>query len=388
VEAIVWAGALYYPYMRVRDKDWLKAAVLYWDSMRRFQPRDYTLRESSDCTRLIEAGYLRSLDPERYAARVDRDLLKFIRDNTETLRRRFNINDNQTLEPGPGWGTEGPSTHRGLGWIHTSKMIPEFSGFLADEGLALIGRSHDSQWVGLHPTVAAAYMLALVGACADREGLEPVTDNPNPLLSPTQGVVAAIRLLTEGSVGVDRSRDPREEVAGFAMLAIQSVMPRDISRIGIERFLDIKGRLGEELAAFRTFVASQESELRRLASIHNSDIRAEAFAAHVNSEITQPLESLERGLKQLGFDTIRSLLTLQTLAPPAVVAYVADQAHAPPTVAATGTVATVIGSAWWQLASDRRQLIRESPVGYLLSVKRALKPRTVVERRAKLLAKA
>ena len=34
----MWAGALYYPYMRVRDKDWLKAAVLYWDSMRRFQP--------------------------------------------------------------------------------------------------------------------------------------------------------------------------------------------------------------------------------------------------------------------------------------------------------------------------------------------------------------
>lgn len=384
----MWAGALYYPYMRVRDKDWLKAAVLYWDSMRRFQPRGYTLRESSDYRRLIEAGYLRSLDPELYAAEVDRDLLKFMRDNTETLRRRFNIHDAQTMEAGPGWGTEGPSTHRGLGWIHASKMIPEFSGFLADERLALIGRGDDSQWVGLHPTVAAAYMLALIGACADRDELDPVTDNPNPLLSPTQGVVAAIRLLTTRSVDVDRSPDPSDDVVGFAMLAIQSVMPRDLSRISVDRILDIKDRLGEELGAFRAFVASQQPELRRLASIHNSDIRAEAFAANINSEVTKPLENLERGLKRLGFDTIRSLLTVQTLAPPAVVAFVADQTNAPPAVAAVGAVGTVIGSAWWQLARDREQLIRESPVGYLLSVKRALKPRTVVERRAKLLAKA
>jgi len=48
------------------------------------------------------------------------------------------------------------------------------------------------------------------------------------------------------------------------------------------------------------------------------------------------------------------------------VAAVADQTHAPPAVAAVGAVGTLIGSAWWQLAGDRRQLLRESPVGYLL----------------------
>ncbi len=78
----------------------------------------------------------------------------------------------------------------------------------------------------------------------------------------------------------------------------------------------------------------------------------------------------------------------RTFTPPAVVTAVADQTHAPPAVAAVGAVGTLIGSAWWQLAVDRRQLLRESPVGYLLSVKRALKPRTVVERKAELLTRA
>lgn len=79
---------------------------------------------------------------------------------------------------------------------------------------------------------------------------------------------------------------------------------------------------------------------------------------------------------------------MQTVTPPAAVAYVADQVHAPPAVAAVGAVSTVIGSAWWQLARDRKQQMRDSPVGYLLSVKRALKPSAIVERKARLLAKA
>lgn len=292
-------------------------------------------------------------------------------------------------EAGPGWGTEGPRQGlKSLGWIHASKMIPELSGFLNDEGLAHIGRGDDRRWVGLHPTLAAAYMLALAEACAEQERLEPVTDNPSPLLSPTQGVAAAIRLLTDGSVDAHESRDPRSDVAGFAMLAIESVMPRDLSRISVERILDVKNSLGEELDTFRAFVSGQREELQQLASITSDDVRAEAFAAHINTEIKKPLERLERGLNRLGFDTIRSLLTMQTVAPPAAVTYLSDQAHAPPAVASVGAVGAVIGSAWWQLAKDRKQQIHESPVGYLLSVKRALKPRIVVRRRATLLAKA
>ena len=42
----MWAGALYYPYMRIRDEDWLKASALYWDSLRRFKPTSYRLRDS------------------------------------------------------------------------------------------------------------------------------------------------------------------------------------------------------------------------------------------------------------------------------------------------------------------------------------------------------
>jgi len=106
-------------------------------------------------------------------------------------------------------GTEGPRQGpKSLGWIHASKMIPELSGFLSNEGLAHIGRGDDHRWVGLHPTLAAAYMLALAGACAEQEGLEPVTDNPSPLLSPTQGAGTGMSQKTILVSGASRAVSP------------------------------------------------------------------------------------------------------------------------------------------------------------------------------------
>lgn len=266
-------------------------------------------------------------------------------------------------------------------------MSNEFSGFLAGEGLAEIGRGGDSQWVGLHPVVAAAYMLALVSECAHREQLEPVTDNPSPLLSPAQGVRAAIRLLTSASVGL-RLEESRYDAAGFAVLAIESVMPKDLNGISVDRIIEVKNKLQEELTLFRGLVESQQPELERLASIGSDDIYTEAFAAHVSSTIKGPLARLERGFKLNNWDTIRSVLTMQTITPPTLTSVVSSSAHVPPTMIAIEGVGVAIGSAWWQLVEQRKQLIRQSPVGYLLSINKALSARTIIGRRARLLSDA
>ena len=76
----------------------------------------------------------------------------------------------------------------------------------------------------------------------------------------------------------------------------------------MERILDTRNKLEEELATFRGFVARQQLELEPLARIQSDDIRAEAITAHLDSEVKKPLERLERGQRLLGFDTVRSLL--------------------------------------------------------------------------------
>jgi hypothetical protein len=89
----MWTGGLYYPYMRIRDENWLKASVLYWDSMRRFQPPGYPLVDSPTSIKLVDAGFLRSVHPEYYSARVSAELMHFMRENIATLRDRFSVDE-------------------------------------------------------------------------------------------------------------------------------------------------------------------------------------------------------------------------------------------------------------------------------------------------------
>jgi hypothetical protein len=344
-------------------------------------------RDSSAGKQFGQAGFLISLDPGSYAVNVSNELLAFMMQNKEVLRRKYSIQAALNGPSGPGWGTEGPSgRNRYLGWIHSRKIREEYLDFLMGEGLGQVGRGSDDQWVGLHPTMAAAYMLTLVGACANSEGLDPITDYQTPFLPPTTGVDSAIRLLTADT---DLYQDPghvSHDAASFAIAAIRIVKPRNIRNISVERILDTKNKLEEELATFRNFVALQQPELERLASVQSDDIRAEAVTAHLNSEVKRPLERLERGLRLCGIDTVRSLLAWQIFTPPALVYGAEAVTHVRPVVTAIGTVATVVGSAWWQLGQDRRRQIRESPVGYLLSVKQALGPRTFAERAAQTLS--
>jgi hypothetical protein len=383
----VWEGALYYPYMRIRDENWLKLSALYWDSMRRFKPTRYHLRDSSVGGQFAQAGFLISLDPERYAENVSNELLAFMMQHTETLQRKYSIQAALDTPSGPGWGTEGPrGRNRNLGWIHSQKIRQGYRNFLIGEGLGQVGRDADDQWVGLHPTMAAAYMLTLVGTCADSEGLNPITDYQAPFLPPTTGVESAIRLLTADTSLFQDLDHPSDDAVNFAIAGIQIVKPRNLGKISVERILDTKNKLEEELTTFRNLVARQQLELKRFASTQSDDIRAEAFTAHLDSEVKKPLERLERGQRLLGFDTVRSLLALQTLTPPAAVLGIEAGTHHGPVVTAIGTTVTLVGSAWWQLKRDRQRQVRESPVGYLLSVKRELGPRTFAERAAQTLS--
>lgn len=382
----MWTGGLYYPYMRVRSQHWLKASALYWDSMRRFQSVGYFLRDSRASMEFSEAGLLKSVHPERYSANVSADLMRFIQANLAMLRDRFSV-DAALIEVGasPNWGADGPKYgDKRLGWIHSRKISNEFAHFLVGEGLGEIGRGADVQWVGLHPTVAAAYTLALTSSCAKHEKLEPVTDNPSPFLSPAVGVAAAIRLLASGHPDA-HLEEPRYDVPDFVMLAIESVVPDHLEEIEVDRILEIKNRLQEELTIFKEFVENQRRDLEGLSVIASDEIYAEAFAAHVNSAIRGPLERLERGYKLCKFDTVRSLLTLQTFTPPAAIAEALHLLHTSSVLTAVGGVGVLAGNAWWQLREERRQLIHDSPVGYLLSVKRALTARTAIERKAQLL---
>jgi hypothetical protein len=66
---------LYFPFVHVRDDNWLKAVALYWPSVSRLVPDGYLKRDSPTARALADAGVLRDREPGQLVPMALADLL-------------------------------------------------------------------------------------------------------------------------------------------------------------------------------------------------------------------------------------------------------------------------------------------------------------------------
>ncbi|WP_456847567.1 DUF6236 family protein [Cellulomonas sp. P5_C6] len=384
--------ALYFPYIHVRDDDWLKTAALYWPSVRRLVPHDYPKHDTDTARTFAEHGLLVDEDPAEYLDLVAWDLVDYLRVNASDLRDRYNVwrveeedwPANESFfpsDPTPG--------SPGLGWIHLSKFSPRALQILEEQGLAIRGRKnnrgsfgHGSNWIGLHPLLAGAYMTALTGKVSEAGGFQPLTDQDElRRATPTNEAHAALRLLTGRKEDV-RAASDSDAVANYVMLAVQTVRPTGLALVPAEKIVECRRDLQVELDNFRSFVAKQLDELSEIAALPIERRRLEQFSEHVARSIEQPLRKLEKELLLRKMAPVRSFLMASKHSLPASAAAVLS--GAPASAVATGGVAVAAGGAWWDVQRQRAAAKASSDVGYLLDVRDRLTPHTVVRRAKKL----
>jgi hypothetical protein len=293
--------ALYFPFIHVRDDDWLKTAALYWPSVRRLVPRGYPKHDSPAAQTFFDAAILRDEVPDRLidATGQARELLRILRQNADLLIRDYSIGRAYEDWDGRVW-----STHRGherepqLGWIHVTKFPPHVVDYLSSKGLARHGRAEPRDpWIGLHPVLAGAYMTVLARRLSEQVHFEPLTDQVDlRLATPSNDVQAAMNLL----LGRRHARQEANEddaaagVTAYVMLAMQYARPKNLDTIPADKIVQCRELLGEELQTFRNYVDSQRAELAELASIPIQSRRLESFAEHVQHTVQEPLQQLER----------------------------------------------------------------------------------------------
>lgn len=382
--------ALYFPYIHVRDEDWLKSAALYWPSVRRLVPAGYPKRDSSTARTFAQAGVLIDEDPEEFSDLVGWDLVTYLHSNADELGARYHVGRVEA-EDWPTHETRYPSDPSSqLGWIHVTKFAPGALEALEDHGIAVRGRDngnrfgHGRDWIGLHPHLAGAYMTALAGKVSDAAHFQPLTDqNELNRATSTTEVTDAVRLLT-GAVDETLRDANGDAVATYVMLAVEVVRPVDLASVDAETIVKCRDDLQDELETFRAYVEHQIRELVEIASTPSERHRAEAFNAHVERTVERPLAKLEQGLALHHIPSARSMLMASSYCAPMPVAVALDQLGANGAVTAGGTVASAFGLAWWGVARQRAAAKEASPVGYLLDVRDRLTPHTVLRRAKRL----
>jgi hypothetical protein len=298
---------LYFPFVHVRDDDWLKAAALYWPSVRRLVPRGYDKHDSPIARAFFDAQILLDEEPGELLSSTTWDLLDALRQNADRLVRDYSV-DRAYAEGRRHWseGSAPDGEIPELGWIHETKFPPEVVKYLSSVGLAYRGRSgesvwrdqgHPEEWLGLHPALAGAYMTALAGRVSQAAHFQPLTDQADlRVATASTDVGAAMHLLLGRKENAQEIQDAAAGVETYVMLALQHARPTNLESVPAEKIIQCRENLAEELGTFRAYVASQQIQLAELAAVPVRRRRLEAFAEHVEQTVECCINSSRRDL--------------------------------------------------------------------------------------------
>ncbi|MFD2766970.1 DUF6236 family protein [Micromonospora eburnea] len=405
--------ALYYPYINLPGDSWVKAAALHWPQLGRIRPRGYPgLRDSDTVKRLRdELDFVIEVRPGWGGSRrpwVDGDpramadrLRLGTDDQVETLF--YDFLDRYADELTPRYGAKALGVESVDTWdvydellpldprlekVHPSKMSYRLAQRLATDGLLV---SQRYQWrrasdgrvlrvgdLAMHSRLAGVYLAILADVVARENGMTPVTDQPLISAVTSGWTIEAMAqiLLADDTETAPEGQPDYSQV--FAVLALQTVVPRDLAEVPVERIIEARRRLLPQLMRYREFLDSLTPDLVAISGIRDPDVRAAKLRNHVESKVAHPLEEMERTLGRLGLQPVRAVLGLQTLAPPAALGVLANAVHLPPVVTSAGVAALCLVGAVSGALDQRRQTTAGHPAGYLLDLRRELGPSDTV----------
>jgi len=377
--------ALYYPWVRFRDDNWLKSALLTWDNIARIRPGTIG-GEDNEIVKQIraEADLIIDITPSDADLAAVSDAFEEVVDQSG-FQFEWEVPDELVAHeahilppPPPGYQGGGTSytAKDGLVWIYAGrdatgggKMNQRVQGAFGELGLAT-PHPRDDQWVGMQPKVALVYLTALADTIAQRNRLCPVTDDPR--VHTAAGTLDRLaRLLFGNDTEIPRDENPENAYIHLALDAV--ITPARLADLPVHKLIGFRQRYTAELAAFRQHVATLGPELRAVAQVENVQV-AHAHLQAIYDKHTKPqLDELRRALRGVGVESVSGTLDLKVDVGAAAGTLIGAAAAAGGQLTVAGAaVAVAVLPYVVQRAGKARQVRRDSPVAYLLAVDRKL----------------
>lgn len=392
--------ALYFPYVNLPSDAWVKAAALHWLQLGRIRPRRYGDVQDSDTVKQLkdEFDFIVDVKPRltsgqppdgddlarNFRARwwaleeqLDAMFFDFLDRYSDELRSRYG-RDACGAESLYGRDAVGEPQSGEPRWVrvHVSKMTLRLVRRLADEGLLIL--REDPRSIVMHHRLAHVYLAVLANLMARENGMTPLTDQPLTCAGTSGWTIDAMAQILLYDEAGTASEEPADYSHVFAALALQTIVPRDLAEVPVERIIEARRRLLPDLMRYRDFLDSLVPDFVEISEVLDPEVRAARLRNHVESQIAQPIETMERELGRLGLQPVRAVLSLQTLAPPTALGLLADTLHAPSLVTGAGVVAGCLVGATSSALVQRRQVLAGHPAGYLLSLRQELSPSDTV----------
>lgn len=381
---------LYYPFIHFRDEAWLKLSALYWDDVTRIVPKSYTPRDTRDVRTLEDAGVLKRVDPGNYEQPVAELFSVLLERHAFALARRYDVSQRDrwpdNLER---FGVKtGRVSSRSLAFIHCSKLEPALIAQLLKQKLALPSR--DRRWLGMHPAIVSAYMIALAGEISRRRGLQPSSDNVMHLSGISSCTVEDLARALVKDVDLSKRRPLRAGSASkpqaskgldvtaerVAFVTLRAVLPERLDGVSVKRIVALRAEHADARHAFHGYVEDLRAELQS-GNISEPGALDEHIRLEYDKRLKPALTELSRGLRSLGVGTFLGTFGVAVALPVGSLL-----ASSPGAAAATLAGASVgIAALSHRQQTSARALLKSSPASFLF-VTSQLRPRTLSERLA------
>jgi DNA-binding LacI/PurR family transcriptional regulator len=207
----------------------------------------------------------------------------------------------------------GSVSSQSLAFIHCSK--PELIEQLLRPKLAV--PSHDRRWLGMHPAIVAAYMIALAAEISRRRGLAPSSDNATHLSGVSsctvedlaRSLVADVNLAKRRAPGVgppvsSRAGNRASSLCAerVAFVTLRAVLPQRLDGISAKRIIELRERHAGARHAFHGYVEDVRAQLAS-GAIDDPEALDEHIRLEYERRLKPELQDLSRGLRSLGVGT-------------------------------------------------------------------------------------
>jgi len=282
--------ALYYPYIHLTNKDWLKHAFLFWDKISRIVPISFETQDSEDVLQLRkETNFIQDYHPDKQVIQetfyeftnIIDEYLKYKDIFKENLNHRnfydsahkykylFEETDYQMIE--------------NSGYIHIEKMEPRLIKKLCKLGLAISGNGESSSWIKIDNEIGSLYMTHLAKTISNEQSIPVVTDKEDFLN------LNVIKKTYENSF---------EENLGY--LLIDSIVPKNINTVPIKQLIEIRIKYDDQRMKFFDEINKLSNTLP---SIDNKSVLTDALH-YYNKRLNKQTKELKKIFKGNGIDSI------------------------------------------------------------------------------------
>lgn len=358
--------ALYYPYIHIRDPNWLKATLLCFQQVRRMVPGGFSLKDSEEVKKfrtlkdasgepLLSEESLERPSVHQAQGRLVTRLIQ----HKELVKERFSQAATEKE-----YGSRANDFQ-----VHTGKVLTDLRQYLVFEELGWYPREEgaDHHWLALHPRLGEALMSVIAIALAKHRGLDIVTPSSrvhHALAAQDEAEVFSDLFKLEGEPKTASVQEIADELAEVVL-----VHCFDLSRLSPEQVAELI-KDGKDLRQFKNGLLPVAESLGDILDPEEREKRLKKRAEEV-------IEAWQAYRKSLPGFAAKAIVSAAELTFPALAIQAMSNASSTLTLAAASglmiSLATYKGLNIWRefkkdTTSPYRYLSRLGEAGATLSI--------------------